>query len=129
MSQILPNPCPACPYRKDVASGVWAAEEYAKLPPYDRQTNEQPFEPFACHASPDFFCHGWAVCHSNRGHANELIALRLAGVFEIPEPRIPLFTSGTEAARHGKTDLKEPGARAIRTIDILTERHERLRKK
>lgn len=64
----------ACPYRKDVPSGVWDASEYDKLPAYDAPTAEQPFAPFACHATPEKLCHGWAVCHSNRGSAFELIA-------------------------------------------------------
>lgn len=129
MNSILPNPCPACPYRKDVASGVWAPEEYDKLPPYDAPTGEQPFEPFACHASPDYFCHGWAVCHSNRGGDKELIALRLAGVgiTEIPPPGVPLFASGQEASDHGRRDIY-PGEKAAATISKLLSRHERLRK-
>lgn len=57
--KILPGPCMACPYRKDVASGVWAPEEYVKLTLYDAPTCGQPFQPFACHATPDKYCHGW----------------------------------------------------------------------
>lgn len=126
--EIMHNPCLACPYRKDVASGVWAEHEYDKLPPYDNPTAEQPFAVFACHASPDKLCHGWAVCHSNRGNAFELIALRLVGSPEVPESKVPLFASGTEAAEHGKRDISEPSARAQMTADRLLAKHERLRK-
>lgn len=129
MADILPRPCAACPYRKDVASGVWSADEYDKLPPYDAPTCEQPFAPFACHATPEKYCHGWAVCHSNRGHAYELISLRLAGVNEIPPPGVPLFASGAEAAEHGKKDIAKPKRKAKATVAKLVKKYPRLRTK
>jgi hypothetical protein len=131
MAKILPGPCMACPYRKDVASGVWAEEEYDKLPPYDAPTCEQPFALFMCHATPEAVCHGWAVCHSNRGHDKELIALRLVRVEgEIPEKsKVPLFKSGTAAARHGKKDIEQPKPRAKATQTKLLKKHKRLRLK
>ena len=127
MSEILSGPCMACPYRKDVPSGVWDASEYDKLPPYDAPTCEQPFAPFACHAAPAHLCHGWAVCHSNRGSAFELIALRIRDYGPVPKPSVPLFKSGAEAAAHGKKDIAKPKTAAKRTMAKLKRKHKRLR--
>lgn len=126
MSKIMQNPCLACPYRRDVPSGVWSESEYDKLPPYDSQTANQPFAPFACHALPDHLCHGWAVCHSNRGHDRELLALRFLGDIEIPISKVPLFSSGQEAAEHGKRDVPQPTTAATSTIDRLRKKYDRL---
>ncbi len=120
--------CFSCPYRKDVPSGVWAEEEYDKLPLYDELTPLQPFVPFACHASPEAFCHGWAVCHTSRGNEYDLIALRLVGCPPIPKPSTPLFSSGAEAAAHGKKDLESPGAYAKTTQERLIKRYGRLKR-
>lgn len=129
MKGIMPTPCVACPYKKDVPSGVWAEEEYDKLPLYDAETPAQPFEPFACHAAPDHYCHGWAVCHSNRGRPFELISLRLAGVTDIPDAGVPLFSSGQEASDHGKRNIERPGEDARLTQERLLKRHARLKMK
>lgn len=106
MTAVRKRPCPACPYQQNVPSAVWTVEEYAKLVRYDAPTGEQPMGAFACHATPERHCHGWAVVHSNRGHEFELLALR----FKPPEGGIPkaavkLFASGREAAEHGCRDL------------------------
>lgn len=123
---ILSGPCMACPYRKDVASGVWALEEYAKLLDYDKPTGEQPVVPFACHATPDKLCHGWAVCHSNRGSANELLVLRILGL-RAPEPKAPLFKSGAAAAKHGLKDIAKQKRKAKATQDKLLKKYKRLK--
>lgn len=113
------RPCPACPYRRDVPSGIWDAEEYAKLLAYDRPTGEQPLAAFACHATPQRLCHGWAVTHSNRGHEHELLALRLLDLTPPDGPApVPLFESGQQAAEHGLRDPL-PGPDAIRAIRRL----------
>lgn len=128
MSRVRTQPCAACPYRKDVASGVWAAEEYDKLPPYDAPTAEQPMAVFKCHATPEFACHGWAVCHTSRGHEYDLLALRLTGINEIPPAAVPLFSSGAEAAEHGRRDVARPKKHARQTMEKLKARYPRLRK-
>lgn len=124
-------PCAACPYRRDVPSGVWSVEDYDKLPPYDAPTADQPYEAFGCHATPEHLCHGWAVVHTSRGHAYDLISLRLAaaigGEVAIPEPTVPLFASGAEAATHGKADIAEPSEAAIEVVERLTRKYDRLR--
>ena len=127
-AEIRKVPCEACPYRQDVPSGVWAHEEYEKLRRYDAETASQPFVGFACHATPKKFCHGWAVVHTSRGNEHDLIALRLAGVQEIPEPKVPLFGSGNEAADHGQAEIEDPTEEAMHVADRLTRKHERIRR-
>jgi hypothetical protein len=118
----------ACPYRRDVPSGVWAAHEYDKLVDYDRPTAEQPRAPFMCHATPEVYCHGWAVVHCSRGHENDLLALRVERFRgEIPEERAPLFSSGAEAAEHGKRDIDNPSDEAIAVATRLSGKYTRLR--
>lgn len=120
MSQeILKAPCPSCPYRQDVPSGVWHRSEYAKLPAYDASTGEQPLALFMCHSSPESVCNGWAVCHSSRGRDKELLALRLYGIEDVPEAKVPLFQSGQEASDHGLKEVLRPGQKAEQTIERL----------
>jgi hypothetical protein len=117
----------ACPYRRDVAPGVWAFEEYEKLRHYDEPTFAQPVVGFACHATPDHDCHGWAVVHSTRGHEFELLALRLhwpdGG---IPEATMPLFSSGGEAADHGQSAIDDPPPEATATMGRLLRKYSRV---
>lgn len=124
---IRPAPCEACPYRKDVPSGIWAPHEYMKLHDYDKPTHEQPPASFACHAGPDQMCHGWAVVHSNRGHENQLLALRIRGITVVPKAAVPLFKSGTDAAVHGLRDVRRPKKAARDMMDKLLGKHPRLR--
>lgn len=126
---IRAQACSACPYRRDVPSGVWEPHEYDKLPPYDADTFAQPFAAFACHASPHALCHGWAVCHSQRGHRYELVALRILGISadDVPAASVPLFTSGFEAREHGQRDTLRPSPEAVEVVERLTRKHPRLR--
>jgi Family of unknown function (DUF6283) len=121
------TPCPACPYRRDVPSGVWAPEEYDKLRRYDAPTCDQPAKAFMCHATPARLCHGWAVVHSQRGHAFDLWALRL--MFhdaEVPEVgAVPLFSSGNEAADHGQREVLSPSPEAEEAL-VRLSRYPRL---
>ena len=117
MTTVRPRPCPSCPYRRDVPSGIWAAEEYAKLPLYDQPTWAQPTRMFACHSAPAKVCAGWAGCHD----MGESLAARLAVSRREISPDIfgyttavPLFGSGAEAAEHGMRDLGTPGPEAQR---------------
>lgn len=126
---VRAEPCSACPYRQDAPSGLWAAHEYEKLRGYDEVTPDQPMAYFACHATPDHYCHGWAVVHMNRGHQYELLALRFASFFgeiPIPNPRIPLFDSGNDAADHGQRDLLNPSPEATAAADRLMRKYPRL---
>lgn len=118
--------CSACPYRLDVPSGLWAAHEYDKLRAYDLPTPDQPFAPFACHATPDHLCHGWSVVHTSRGHEYDLLALRMLGVTDIPPAGVPLFASGGEAADWGQRDLEHPGPEARAAVARLLRKYPRL---
>lgn len=124
--RAAPAPCRSCPYRRDVPAGVWAATEYAKLPPYDLPTGEQPPSLFMCHQQDGSLCAGWVGCHD----MDESLALRLAcasgriegddldAVLDYESP-VPLFASGAEAATHGLSELEAPGPDAVRTIRRL----------
>jgi hypothetical protein len=105
---------------------VWDRAEYDKLRAYDAPTGEQPFAAFACHATPEHLCHGWAVVHSNRGHEFDLLALRLLHNPPVPEPGLPLFASGAEAADWGQRDDTEPSLEARLAIDRLMRKYPRL---
>lgn len=131
-STVRKQPCSSCPYRRDVPSGVWAEKTYDLLIPYDNVTGEQPPNPFGCHSTPEHFCHGWAVVHMNRGSEYELLSLRIAAFsggerVEIPEAAVPLFSSGTEAAEHGKRDIMNPSDEAKAVVEKLQGKYERLR--
>lgn len=127
MTKIRAMPCEACPYRRDVPSGVWAFHEYEKLRAYDLPTPAQPYATFACHASPEAHCHGWAVVHMNRGHDHELVALRIwPQDGPIPQPVVPLFRSGNEAADHGQKDIEHPSPEAGVAVERLLHKHPRL---
>jgi hypothetical protein len=114
-----PRPCVSCPYRTDVPSGVWAADEYEKLLAYDRPTFEQPIAVFLCHQQDGRACAGWAGCHDG----DHLLALRFAGrdglspevadaIRDYRSP-IPLHPSGAAAAARGRAELETPGPAAV----------------
>jgi hypothetical protein len=124
---IRSNPCSACPYRCDVPSGVWSHHEYEKLRDYDKPTGDQPFAYFACHATPEHLCNGWAVVHTNRGNEFDLLALRLLGVTEEATSNVALFASGNEAADHGQRDIEDPSDEALEAVAKLMKKYERLR--
>ena len=131
MTKIRSESCMACPYRRDVPSGVWSATDYDKLPDYDKPTGEQPWAPFGCHATPEFYCHGWAVVHSRQPYDHEPLAFRLAGInpeTDIPPEGTPLFSSGAEAAEHGKRDIEHPSDEARAVVARLMDKYERLQK-
>ena len=121
-----PRPCASCPYRQDVPSGVWAAEEYAILPRYDGSILEQALSgastAFACHQADGHLCSGWV------GHRDpaDLLAIRLGISSGTIDPSVidyrttvPLFRSGSEACRHGMRDIEEPGEKAREVVTKL----------
>ncbi len=122
MSKIgcLAVPCTTCPYRCDVPSGVWAAEEYAKLLEYDRPTWQQPPALFMCHQGTGGLCTGWVQSHANREREFDLLALRFSHEIDreavskvaLMEPLVKLFRTGAAAARHGMKQLAKPGRKA-----------------
>jgi hypothetical protein len=136
MSAARREPCSACPYRVDVPAGVWASEEYDKLDPYDLPTPAQPPGVFACHATPEWLCHGWVAVSVRRGevdHAYESLALRIAAApfgrpIEAPsDSGVELFASHTDAADWGRAGVTDPDLVARLTIDRLARKYPRLR--
>ena len=116
------KPCVSCPYRKDVPSGVWAREEYEKLPAYDKETWAQPVERFDCHQADGHLCAGWVAVHGR--HALALRILRWfidRRVFDYTTS-VPLFASGAEACAHGLRDIDAPGVAAIRIVNKLADK-------
>lgn len=120
---VAKAPCKSCPYRQDVPSGVWAANEYDKLPAYDGDIIDQiqgGTALFLCHQQDNSLCAGWLATHGT----DNLLALRLhsssvaPGVWGYASP-VPVWSSGQEACDHGKADIEEPGPRAERAIDRL----------
>jgi hypothetical protein len=116
------NPCKSCPYRQDVPSGVWSAEEYDKLPNYDGDTAYQDHTPFACHQADGYLCSGWV----GHGDPHDLLALRLGVSIGMIHPsvfdyrtNVPLFASGAEAAEHGKRDIAAPDEDAYDMVEHL----------
>lgn len=124
-------PCKSCPYRRDVPSGVWAANEYDKLPAYDGEIHEQitkegALARFDCHQDNGKLCAGWVGAHG----AHNLFSLRIQAahvdpsVWDYKSP-VPLFKSGAAACAHGKRAIQRPGKKARRTIDQLSRKRER----
>jgi hypothetical protein len=119
------TPCPSCPYRRDVPSGIWEEAEYAKLHGYDGDVPDQLINNatglFFCHQRTDELCAGWVGCHDMpnnlavRLHYNKIDA---DAVFDYESP-VPLFASGAEAAEHGRERIENPDEEAQRKIDTL----------
>lgn len=113
------RPCGSCPYRKDVPSGVWAAEEYHKLPQYDGGTLEQVMKGaiglFMCHQRDGCLCGGWLQTHD----AYELAALRMNAVDPAAydyQSDVETFASGEEAMMHGMAEIDTPSDAALALI-------------
>jgi hypothetical protein len=123
---VRPRPCATCPYRRDVPSGVWEAEEYEKLRGYDGQIIEQAAAGargvFMCHQGDGKLCAGWCGCHDMY---NTLAARTHAGSLDDSvwtyESPVPLFASGSEAADHGEAEIEEPGAKARDAMEKITK--------
>lgn len=127
MTAVRSMPCTFCPYRRDCPSGIWALKEYELLRLYDAETVGQPPNGFGCHATPDHYCNGWAIVHSSRGHAFDLLALRIHWPDRgIPEPAVPLFGSGAEAADHGEAAIESPPEEAFLAVDRLLRKYPRI---
>jgi hypothetical protein len=122
---VMKAPCKSCPYRCDVPSGVWAENEYDKLPQYDGEIIEQLGKGgtalFLCHQRDNNLCAGWLATHGS----DNLLAMRLHGhqvkeeVWGYESP-VPVWSSGQEACDHGKAEIEEPGRKATKVIDRLT---------
>jgi hypothetical protein len=124
------RPCKSCPYRRDVPSGVWSAEEYVKLISYDGDTAYQDPVAFMCHQADGFLCAGWC---GHRERASDLLAVRIGVGNGLMHPDtanyitdVPLFTSGADAALHGMRDIARPSPAACDLVrHLLTVRERR----
>lgn len=123
-SPVRPRTCSACPYRRDVPSGIWAEHEYQKLCEYDQPLLNQPLAPFACHATPTHLCAGWA--HTEHHHPHGLLALRLNGTPPPDGLDDTCFPTGREAAEHGRRDIANPGRAARQAMAKLAAKYPRL---
>lgn len=132
MKPPKPYPCTSCPYRRDVPSGVWSAEEYEKLPRFDGELITQPPSVFLCHQQDDTLCSGWVGCHDMEHSLGVRLAISdgrlgpkdIDAVLDYECP-VPLFGSGAEAAEHGLADVEAPREEAAQVISKLTARRER----
>lgn len=126
------RPCGSCPYRRDVPSGLWAENEYAKLPAYDAPTASQPPAAFFCHQQNGRLCAGWVGCHDML----ESLGLRIGasmGQLSIEDVDaaidyvcpVPLWESGAAAAEHGRREIETPSAKAEREIQKLVRKRDR----
>lgn len=121
------NPCPACPYVQSTASGIWAREEYEKLPKYDPGQFIPDMSVFQCHHTSEkksLICQGWLDCHG----ADELIGIRLAHIqgripddFDYEPSEAVVYASGQEAMEFGVRDIENPSDEALEQIDQLSK--------
>lgn len=78
------------------------------------------FAAFFCHTQDGHLCAGWVGCHDM--HENLAIRMRddldYDAILNYRCP-VPLFTSGAEAAAHGKRDIPNPGSAAQQKIGQL----------
>jgi hypothetical protein len=124
---VAKAPCKSCPYRQDVPSGVWAEEEYVKLPLYDGEIIDQVVNGgtslFLCHQQDGCLCAGWLATHGT----DNLVALRLHHdkvkdeIWGYESP-VPVFSSGAEAAEHGMAEIEEPSEKAKRVVSRLSRK-------
>lgn len=123
MTQLLclPNPCSTCPYRRDTPPGIWAREEYDKLPAWDDERNLAGT--FLCHqGNRQALCRGWMEVH----HRN--FAVRMA-VLSCSPPAggwkpcdVALYDSGAQARAVGLKGLCKPGKKAREAIAKLAKK-------
>jgi hypothetical protein len=103
-------------------SGLWAAEEYAKLPGYDGEIVDQLMQGasalFLCHQRDGCLCGGWLQTHG----VDNLLALRMHPVDRSTwgyDAGVDCYDSGAEAAAAGMADIAAPKPEARRKIDGL----------
>lgn len=125
-AQPRKSPCASCPYRKNVASGVWAESEYQKLPRYDGEMHEQTaVAVFMCHQNDGCACSGW-LAHRN---PEDMLAVRIGVLHGELDPScldystdVELFGSGAAAAEHGMKDVEAPSDRTMTVIAKIARR-------
>jgi hypothetical protein len=126
-----PNPCATCPYRKDVPSGVWAKEEYDKLPNWD---NIMGRGVFLCHnGSADtkgkVLCRGWMEVHEQNIFVRLAMAQTKFNDANIKPTKVPLYKSGAAARKAGLRDLNRPNLKAMAAVAKIEQRRAKLKAK
>ncbi len=117
------DPCSSCPYRKSTPPGVWAREEYLKLPAWD---DPMAFAgTFLCHhsalGSRKSVCRGWLEVHADN-MAARLASLMVEYAEGARKPTsVPLYRSGAEACRAGLRGVAKPKTAARAVIAKLTK--------
>ena len=126
------TPCSTCPFRRDTPPGIWAAEEYRKLPAYDPDASLIPeLSVFHCHqenaTGVPTVCRGWLACFGW-----DIVAIRLAvarGTIPAEEVSaqcsVPLYSSGAEACKVGVAGVRRPGRKARQLAAKLTRRSQK----
>lgn len=117
------EPCASCPYRRDTPPGIWAAEEYRKLPAWDTQFGGNGV--FLCHHTPQIerktVCRGWLVVHGDNITAR---LTAMSGVELTEENKkmtvAPLYRSGAEACKAGLRGVARPPEKAKAVIQKIT---------
>lgn len=109
-----PNPCNTCPYRKDTPPGIWAREEYDKLPRWDDPMSFAGT--FICHNDPDSVCRGWLEVHyDNMNVRMQCFHIKWTEANKKPCD-VELYASGAEARRAGIKGIKKPSREAVLKI-------------
>lgn len=122
---LCPNPCPTCPYRRDVPSGVWAEQEYVRLKEFDDQ---RKISAFLCHnggSDPKTnrtLCRGWVEVHNqNWGVRLALCQVEWNDANSKPT-KVPLYKSGAQAMKAGLRKLNQPSREARAICDKLARK-------
>lgn len=122
------NPCASCPFRTNVASGIWDQTEYQKLPAYDGEIHEQTATAvFMCHQPAEgHVCSGWL---GHRQYPEDMLAVRLGLIRGALDQScleysndVPLFESGAAAAEHGMKQFLDPQEDALSVIRKITRK-------
>lgn len=126
-----PRPCSTCPYALATPSGIWAPEEYAKLPAYDRRSGDiGPMAVFHCHqenaTGRPTVCVGWLGCHGYDATAVRLAlatgALTAEDVERAESSAVELHPTGDAAFRAGMTRIADPAPAARKAQEKLLRR-------
>ena len=118
---VAPRPCNTCPYRRSTPPGIWAPDEYAKLPAYDRRPGDVTAEgaTFHCHqenaTGVATVCRGWLGAHPDSFAVRLAVAVGLLDSDDInalPDVDPTLYASGAEACAAGLAGVEQPSASA-----------------
>jgi len=123
--RVPPVPCPSCPYRRDVPSGVWTRDEYEKLRGYDDP--QESFAPFHCHqqlvTGEETVCRGWlSVARESAAARIAVLEGRVRDEDRYDDVAVELWPTGHAAADHGERDVDNPGPEARAMIEKLGPR-------